>query len=315
MCTVKLAGRRGSAVTFRSERDPAGLTRRRGQVVVTSGSAWLTVAWLALVMVTPVWAQVPLMAEEDAIYAYTDDRGRLVHVQRLQDVPLSLRASARRVDVADPGASGRAPAENLVDWLTGSAVGDTPREPVLYRYRGSSGRSVFTNLPSSVPPSQRAQARIDLRHVSLNSELGAELDRELKARYDSLRSSEACAELRSEAELAWWQRAWRDQRPLVVCGGVLLLLVLCSPWMLKRGWGAPWARVLSTATPLLGFVGLSAYLLMQTQGQLRRFAPRAERCQPGAWTAASDLPKRFALVSALEAEQRALARIELEGSR
>lgn len=259
-------------------------------------------------------AQTPLAAEEDAVYAYTDDRGQLVHVQRLQDIPLSLRSAARRVDLAEERqpSGGLTQADKLVDWLTGNDLGHAAKEPVLYRYRGASGRPVFTNLISSVPRDQRDRARIDLRHVSLNSELGSALNDELEARFDAARASEACTELRSEAELPWWQRAFRDQRPLVVCGGVLLLLVLCTPWMHKRGWGAPWARVLGTATPLLGFVGVSAYLLMQTQAQLRSFAPRAERCEPGAWAAAPDLPKRFALVSALEAEQQALARIERE---
>jgi hypothetical protein len=154
---------------------------------------------------------------------------------------------------------------------------------------------------------------IDLRQVSLNSSLGTALNQQLKQRFEALRTSSTCDQLRGQAEGGgFWQELWSRPRPLVVCGGAMLLLILIAPWMASRGWGAQWARVLGVATPLLGFVGLSAYLIVQTQARLRTIAPRAERCEAGAWERAPDLPKRFALVSALEAEQAALARIEQE---
>jgi hypothetical protein len=277
--------------------------------------AWITwIMLLAQLWVVTAEGQATLAAAEDAVYAYTDDRGQLVYVQRLEDIPLGLRDVARRVDVEAPPDSGlRRAWEKVSQTLTGTPLGTATPPPVMFRYRGPNGRDVYTNLAASVPPGQREQALIDLRQVSLNSALGAELDQQLKQRFESLRSSSTCDQLREQAQTrGFWQELWSRPRPLVACGAVLLLLVLVAPWMASRGWGAQWARVLGTAIPLLGFVGLSAYLIMQAQGRLQTLAPRAERCEAGAWERAPDLPKRFALVSALEAEQAALARIEQE---
>lgn len=281
-------------------------------IELTGHRVWLGLVWLVLAAhsFSPAGAQPT--AEEDAIYAYTDDRGRLVHAQRLQDVPMHLRRSARRVDAPLPVAS---KADQLIDWLSGVSSGaGAGQEPVLYRYRGARGQPVYTNLEASVPPEQRAQARVELSHVPLNSELGTALNQKLQERFDALRTAQACSELRSEAELAWWQRAWRDHRVVVVCALALLALLLCSPWMLRRGWGGQWARVLWTGIPLLGFVALSATMLMKANGSLRALTPRAQRCDPAAFAAAPGLAQRFSLVSALEAEQAALAQIEREGA-
>lgn len=271
--------------------------------------------WIALAVHVSA-ANAQTSEQDDAIYAYIDDRGQLVHVQRLQDIPISLRESARRVDevgASDHEAGGGAPASanKLVDWLTGKEP-SSDREPVVYRYIGTHGRPVFTNLASSVPTLQRGRAKVDLRHVSLNSELGAAINQNLERRYDELRASSACHELRAESNKPWWARAWRDNRPLVVCAGVLALLLLGTPWMHKRGVGRPWARVLGTAVPVLGFVGLSAFLLVKAEQQMQVLAPRAERCDKATWQGTGDLPKRFALVSALEAEQATLNQIMLE---
>jgi hypothetical protein len=282
-------------------------------IELTWHRSWLCLAWLLLAAPSVVLAQPS--AEDDAIYAYTDDRGRLVHVQRLQDVPMHLRRSARRVDVPDTaGKNGKT--EQLIEWLSGvsGVATNAEQEPALYRYRGARGQLVYTNLAASVPPEQRAQARVELRDVSLNSELGSALNQKLQERFDALRGAAACEQVRAEVELPWWQRAWRDQRVLVSCAGVMLLLLLCTPYMHRRGWGAPWARVLWTAAPLLGIVAVSASVLMKANASLNALAPRAQRCDPGAFQAASGLPQRYNLVSALESEQQALAQIEREAS-
>lgn len=278
----------------------------------TEKSCWLCLVWL--LCAAGSFARAQPSAEEDAIYAYTDDRGRLVHAQRLQDVPMHLRRSARRVDVPDAAIRDPSKTDQLIEWLSGgSAESATPeREPALYRYRGPRGQLVYTNLAASVPPEQRAQARVSLSDVTLNSELGSALNQKLQERFETLRGAKACQQVRAEAELPWWQRAWRDQRVAVSCAGVLLLLLLCTPYMHSRGWGAPWARVLWTALPLLGVVAVAASVLTKANSTLHTLAPRAQRCEPGAFQAASGLQQRFNLVSALETEQEALAQIERE---
>jgi hypothetical protein len=269
----------------------------------------LALAWLVLAAHSfdTAWAQPT--AEEDAIYAYTDDRGRLVHAQRLLDVPMHLRRSARRVDLpsAPPSA-----ADGVIEWLSGSSADSGAQEPALYRVRGARGQEVFTNIAANVPPEQRAGARVDLSHVPLNSELGSALNQKLQERFEALRTAGACSELRSEAELGFLPRAWRDHRIAVVCALILLLLLLLSPWMHSRGWGGQWARVLWTGVPLLGFVALSGSVLMKANASLSDLTPRAERCQPSAFEAAPGLKQRFSLVSALESQQAQLAEIERE---
>jgi hypothetical protein len=275
--------------------------------------ARVVLVWLVFAAHSFGHASAQPTAEEDAIYAYTDDRGRLVYAQRLQNVPMHLRRSARRVDSPSTPLSVPGQADQLIDWLSGVSSGTAgSQEPALYRYRGARGQQVYTNLEASVPATQRAQARVDLSHVPLNSELGTALNQKLEERFEALSRAAACNDLRSEAELSWWQRAWRDHRVPVICALILLVILMCTPWMHRRGWGGPWARVLWTALPFLGFVALSATVLMKASSSLSALAPRVERCDPAAFKAAPNLRQRFSLVSALEAEQAALARIERE---
>ena len=249
----------------------------------------------------------------DAIYAYTDERGRLVHVQRLSDVPQSLRASAQRVDQPAEPAAAEGGLGGLFDWLgEKSGVVAAHAEPIVYRYEAPGGRTVFTNLATSVPADQRAFARVDLRNVPLNSLLAKELDHDLERRYQQLKVSGTCERLRVAAEAPWWQRVWLEQRLLIVCAGVLLILLALTPWMASKGWGAPWARVLWTALPMLGFVALSGVILRQSGKSVARLQSKLTSCEPGAWEAAGGLPQRFQMVQALEAEQQALAQIERE---
>jgi len=167
---------------------------------------------LRAALLTCLWLGAPLRLSaappglgaappEDAIYAYTDERGRLVHVQRLSDVPQALRGSAQRVDETDPGApaavGGEAGLGGLLDWLGEKSGVVPPRaEPMVYRYVAPGGRTVFTNLAASVPSDQRAFARVDLRHVPLNSLLAQDLDRDLDRRYQQLKASRTCERLR-----------------------------------------------------------------------------------------------------------------------
>jgi hypothetical protein len=237
-----------------------------------------------LIVLGVLWART-LAAQPvaDAIYAYTDDQGRLVHVQRFADIPAKLREHARRVDHPDVSTgTGDGVSDALLDWAQ-RALGPKPDESLpLYQYRGPNGRTVYTNLAESVPKQQRAGARVDLRAVSLNGALAADLDRELAKRHRALQAAPVCTQLRAAEAEPWWARTWREHSPLVVCGGTLLLLVLLTPFMFSKGWGAAWARVLMTALPVLGFVGLSAFLVMQTERSGGALHARAQRCDSGA---------------------------------
>jgi hypothetical protein len=245
--------------------------------------------------------------------ADSDDLERLLHAQRLKDGPERLRSHTPRV--AQPDVV-RASEPGLVDKLVArveNLMQSAQQEPAtLYRYRNAAGRTVYTNLPDTVPRDQQSNAPIDLHAVSLNPELGADLDRQLAARHRALQTAPICQHLRSAAQAPWWSHAWGERAPLVVCGGALLLAALLTPWMLRKGWGASWARVLSTATPVLGFVGIATFLLLQTQRSVADWHVRADRCETSSFQQASDARQRVQLVQALQAEQRALEQIHAE---
>ena len=142
--------------------------------------------------------------------------------------------------------------------------------------------------------------------------LAADLNHDLEQRYQQLRASGTCEKLREAAEAPWWQRVWYEHRPLAACAGALLILLLLTPYMASKGWGAPWARVLWTAIPMLGFTAVMALLLRQSGSSLTRMQSELTDCEPKAWQQAKSLPQRYQIVQALEAERHALAQIERE---
>jgi hypothetical protein len=254
----------------------------------------------------------------EAIYAYTDERGRLIYAHRFSDVPEALRPYARRVDQQAPSPS-ESPLEAVMKWVEGEAprpLAGPAAASSMYRYRTRQGRVVYTNLADSVPTDQEHTAKLDLSHVSVNSELGAEIDQELKTQYDLLQVGPFCQNMRSELSQPLWQRVWTEHKPLVVCGGAILALLLATPWIVRRVGGAAWAKALQFAIPALAFLGVSTLLLMRAGNALSALRSRAEPCDASAWQQASRTPKPLVqhqqLVNALQAETAALERIHME---
>jgi hypothetical protein len=246
----------------------------------------------------------------DAVYAYTDDRGQLIYVNRLDDVPVRLRAYARRVDQPDAPADGDSVAA-LLAWLKAPTPGASG---ALYRYKSRAGHLVFTNLVDEVPPDQRAAAQLDLSHVSLNSTLGAELERRLKTRFEALRESAVCRGARADELAPIWQRAWTEHRAASTFAAVLLVFLLITPTMTRRVGGAAWARALSLAIPVLGLAAIISFVLVQAGRSSTQLIPKG--CDAAAWASAghADQPlvQQLKLVSALEAETKAIEQIHAE---
>ena len=60
--------------------------------------------------------------------------------------------------------------------LSWAGIGQAEDAPVFYSYKGDSGRTVYVNRFSMVPPEKRSQARaVDLSKVDLHEELAEEL--------------------------------------------------------------------------------------------------------------------------------------------
>ena len=153
----------------------------------------------------------------------------------------------------------------------------------LYRYRNERGRTVFTNLAESVPLEQRATAELDLSHISLNSELGSEIDKRLKEEHAELAQSSYCKETQAESARGYLEQLWDGFAPLIVCGGLLLGLGLYTPTALKR-YGAPiWAKTLSFSIPFLAVAGLLMFSLTHTGKKMSALKRRAAPCGEETW--------------------------------
>jgi hypothetical protein len=246
-------------------------------------------------------------AEPDAIYGYTDDHGRIVHVPSLDDVPPRLRAHARRLDRTDEPA--------LLDMLGNGLSPDQPA--VLYRYRTADGRTRYTNLRASVPAAQRAGAEVDLSRVSLNTQLGRDLDRRLNEEHALLSEQPACQQLRAAAAKSLPQVIWQEHGPLVVCGGAILLLVFGTPYMVRRVGGPAWSRALGMAVPILALVGLSAYATIRSTQSLSKLKLNAAPCEAETWNALAQsdngLIDRYKLLQGMRVQQAGLEQIAQEG--
>src|SRR5204862_3380210 len=83
-------------------------------------------------------------------------------------------------------------------------------DPSFYRYRGENGRVVYTNIEEQVPLGQREDARLDLSHISLNTELGNELARRFEVRHGELTRTPFCAQARAEGSKDFLAVLWDD---------------------------------------------------------------------------------------------------------
>ncbi|MGD8863021.1 MAG: hypothetical protein PVI30_23610 [Myxococcales bacterium] len=180
----------------------------------------------------------------------------------------------------------RAAASEIIDSMK-AGLGDDGEAAVgegaddgqeIYLYRDRDGRQVYTNIVEQVPLEQREEARVDLSHISLNTELGNEISRQLQVKHAALVDSDYCRELREAAEAGFWATLWHEFAPLVICGGVLLLFLLFTPSAMKR-FGAPvWAKTLTMAIPFLALSGLAMFGMTHTNRAVTEFKRQAEPC-------------------------------------
>lgn len=189
----------------------------------------------------------------------------------------------------------------------------------IYRYQARDGRTVYTNVLEQVPLAQRADAEVDLSRISLNSELGTELERSLKQAHARLSAGEYCEGLRAEAD-APWESMWRDEAPLVICGAALLLFLLITPTMLRKFGAAIWMRTLMTAASWLTIAGLTMFGSMRAARTASSLKDQLKPCETSTWDALAKqdkgLSKHVDLVRDLqmqsETQAAALERIHRE---
>jgi hypothetical protein len=165
----------------------------------------------------------------------------------------------------------------------------------MYRYVNTKGRVVYTNAAEQIPVAQRESARVDLSRVSLNTELGAEIERRLEQQHMALTQSTYCKRMVAAANGSFLERAWQEDAPSIVCAAAVLLLFLFTPRALRSINAPDWAKLLMTAIPALTLIGLIAFMVTHANKTIDTVKARAQPC----------LHETFA---ALEGEKDALAR-------
>lgn len=172
---------------------------------------------------------------------------------------------------------------------------EEPSAPqVIYRYRNAEGRTVYTNFEDTVPPTQRADAEVDLSHITLNTEIGSEIDARLKEQHAELIHSGYCKNLRDAANTSALQYLWDEYAPLIVCGGMLLLFIFFTPAALRRVGAPVWAKTLTMAIPALAVAGLVMFGMTQANRMVTDVKRKVSPCVEETWDRISARPQPVA---------------------
>lgn len=196
-------------------------------------------------------------------------------------------------------------------WISAALLVSAPAQAQdFYRYVARNGRAVYTNIVEQVPLEQREHAKLDLSHISLNTEIGAELNRRFAEQHAELSASSYCRMLFDAAAQGPLRRAWEEFAPLIVCGGLLLAFLLFTPSALRR-FGAPvWAKTLMMAIPSLAVGGLITFTMMQTNKALAELKRRVKPCAGETFAALAREPDALVQRSRLVSElQRQIATV------
>ena len=144
-----------------------------------------------------------------------------------------------------------------VMWFVGIAYAQSA--PVFYSYKADSGRTVYVNRFSMVPPEKRSGARaVDLSRVSLNEELAEDLADAVEDELRYLKESDPCIEARKEESAGAWRHVWRRHGPWLLASSAAFVLLMMSPWMIRRTPAGVWSRFLMVALPALAMTALVA---------------------------------------------------------
>jgi hypothetical protein len=163
--------------------------------------------------------------------------------------------------------------------LCWTAIGQAQEAPVFYSYKGDSGRTVYVNRFSMVPPEKRAQARaVDLSEVDLHEELAEELADAVEDELRYLKESDPCNEARVEKSAGAWRHVWRRHGPWILASIAAIILVMMTPWMVARTPPGVWTRLLMVALPALAMTALLAVSATRATSSLEAVQELAKLC-------------------------------------
>ena len=163
--------------------------------------------------------------------------------------------------------------------LFAAGVAHAQDAPVFYSYEASSGRTVYVNRFSMVPPEKRSKARaIDLSEVELHEELAEGLAGAVEEELRDLKESDPCAEARSEADAGAWRHVWHRHGPWVLASLAAVILVLMTPWMVARTPPGVWSRLLMVALPALAMTAVLAITATRATSSLEAVSELVKLC-------------------------------------
>lgn len=160
-----------------------------------------------------------------------------------------------------------------------AGVAQAQSAPVFYSYTSSSGRTVYVNRFSMVPPEKRSEARaVDLSRVSLNEGLAEELADAVEDELRFLKDSDPCNEARKERTAGAWKHVWHRHGPWVLASLAAIILVMMTPWMVQRTPPGVWSRLLMVALPALAMTALIAVSATRATSSLEAVEQLSKLC-------------------------------------
>lgn len=163
--------------------------------------------------------------------------------------------------------------------LIWAGLGRAQDAPVFYSYKGDSGRTVYVNRFSMVPPEKRSEARaVDLSKVQLHEDLAEELADAVEEELRYLKDSNPCNEARSEENAGAWKHVWRRHGPWILASVAAVILLLMTPWMVARTPPGVWSRALMITLPVLALVALLAISTTRAAASLQAVEQLVKLC-------------------------------------
>jgi len=167
----------------------------------------------------------------------------------------------------------------LVAVLLLACLAEAQSAPVFYSYTADSGRTVYVNRFSMVPPEKRSEARaVDLSRVSLNEDLAEELSDAVEDELRYLKDSDPCNEARKEESAGAWRHVWHRHGPWVLSSLAAIILVMMTPWMVQRTPPGVWSRLLMVALPALAMTALVAISATRATSSLEAVEELSKLC-------------------------------------
>jgi len=164
--------------------------------------------------------------------------------------------------------------------LAFAGVAHAQAAPVFYSYKSDAGRTVYVNRFSMVPPEKRSVARaVDLSHVSLNETLAEELSDAVEDELRYLKESDPCIEARKEQSAGAWSHVWQRHGPWLLASLAAMILLMVSPWMIRRTPPGVWSRFLMVAFPALALTALVAVSATRAVTSLEAVRELSKLCE------------------------------------